>query len=598
MADPELNEPPTWQAPRHPMAVLATVVTLAYVVAIATYRYSPLLQPWTIEGDAKQVIWMFYRYADPGTLPSGNLLFDYSWAYNAPPFYRAIMIPLSTVMDPIRAGHLLQIVLWVAALVAIYVVCRRQVHHYAGLAAVALFAQSPWWHKMAAGGYPRTFGPTLTLIFLAVWLGGHRRAAIGLLVLMAGTHPSPMMGCGLAFGVWTLWNFLKDRQWRPVVELSVAGAVMLALALSQELWTPSWYGPAAWYDEVIDHGAYQRGSRFPFVPHTPLFEGALLYLGALFHHTGHQLFDGLGKWNREHHFVLLFVPLAVAAVLGAVRRIPFPPRLALLFGSAFIAYALSRALAFKLHVPSRPLTHMWPALLAVIVVLVVFMTLKAWLPRRPRLAALLGVLLSVGPVLVIQGDGLGTWPVYGSHVGDAPLFRYLQNKTPKDAVVGGSFRGTDLVGLFGHRIPYVNWTLAHPFRLGYFAEIERRAVRNYEALWASDAATVTRFGQDEGVDYMLVDVRLFDRFDDAGSIVRPFPPITAKIRPFFDAGRRAGFVLKDAGDAVVFKHRHWRLVDISKLKNLGTTVRPGSSPGAPAADGPPDDAPAEAGEAQ
>ena len=68
-------------------------------------------------------------------------------------------------------------------------------NHFIGLAGAALLARSTYFFRITAGGYARTFGPTLTLFFVAAWLAGKRRLALVILVLQAGIYPSVMMPC-------------------------------------------------------------------------------------------------------------------------------------------------------------------------------------------------------------------------------------------------------------------------------------------------------------------------------------------------------------------------------------------------------------------
>jgi hypothetical protein len=567
-------------------AVLCTALALLYVGKVLEARFSPALEPYAAEGDANQVLFQFHRSYDAGTMPAGNLLVDYTEIYTTPPLYRLVLHAMSTFMDPLVAGHVVHLVMWFGGLLAGYLIARRQAGHFAGLAAVVLLAQSMWWFKVIAGGYPRAFGPTLSLWFVWAWLGGRRRLCLALLVLQAGTHPSVMMACGLAYGLATLWRFWKDRQWRPVVEFSIAAVAMLAFGLSQSLLAPEWYGHPITYDEALTHPAFRPDSRIPLVPFPPLFEQALYYSGALFQFTGTSAFPAIASWDNRHHFavmVLIFAPLVIVAALRR-GRLPWP--MLLVFVCSFVAYALAREFAFSMHVPTRVLSHVWPVTMAVFLAIAAFEAFRTFLPRHPSVVVVLGLLFAVGPQLALHADGIGTWPLYGSYAGDAPLFTWIKKNTPRGAVFAGSYRSVEPIGLFARRVPYVNWGMAHPFRLGYFAEIERRSVEAYGALWATDLKAVADFGAREKVDYLIVDTRLLDRYDEGKTKVKPFSPIKEKVRPLFDrCHRNDTCALKHIpAGALAFQHRQYRVVDLKKLANLvGETAPAPALPAPPTA---------------
>lgn len=554
------------------LPALSTVVVLAYVAGVASFRFEQTFEPWMVEGDIKQTVWQFYRYNQPGTLPLGHLTTDYAWVYNAPPLYRAIMIPLSMVMDPIVAGNVVHVALYFGALAAIYWACRHRVNHYAGLVAVAFFVRTPGWHMGTAGGHARSFGPTLTMFFIAAWLSGRRRLCLFILILQAAVYPPPAMACALAFGLWSLWMYFKDRQLRPVIELAVVGVVVLVLLKSQDLLAADWWGSPVWYADVVDNPEFRAGGRMVFVPHEPIGRACMRAISSLFLDAGHQLLPDLAAWDRGHRTLLMIVPAALVLVASlAVPGTKFPKRLLLLLAATFVAYMLARFLAFKLHVPTRTLYHVWPPTLAVVVVISTFLLAYRLLPKRRGLATVLAALVVLGPVFAVHGDALKSRPgSYSSVKGEAPIFEWIRKNTPKDAVFAGSYRTMDLVGFLGWRVPYMNYTLAHPFRPGYWEEVKRRTLRMYEAYWAKDLDTVLRFADEERIDYFIIDTRHTKAYRETKSMVGPFPPLVAPTRAMWDACRRTRCVLFDDAvkPAVVKSAGPYRVINIDKLRKL------------------------------
>jgi hypothetical protein len=566
--------------------IAGLVVVVAYAAAVLYHRFEPAVHPFTAEGDAKQVLPQFYR-AYNGSFPGPDLLVDYSAIYTTPLLYRGLMNVLCRAVDPIVAGHAVHLSLWVAALVLAYRVVAGQVRgsvaRIAGLTSVVLLAQSMWWFKVGAGGYPRAFGPTMCLAILCAWLEGRRRLCLILLVLQAGTHPSSMMASGIALGVATVVSFLRAREWRPVAEFALASVFVVFFGLSQSLLSPDWYGEPVRAEDVKDAPEFQTPvGRIPLMPFPPKMSTLRRYPGTLFEGVGHVALPELGAWDRRQHHVLIFGPALLGAIVWSVQRgrrrrggvtdgvddarIPWQPFL--LLASGLVAFLLAEELAWKLHVPTRVLSHTWAPLIAVIVPIALFAGLRAVLPRAKRLVAALGVILCLGVPLAGHGDGLGTLFLYSNHGGDAALFRWLKKHTAKDAVFAGNFRAMDNIFLFAQRRVYMNWGMAHPFRRGYWEEVKRRTLLMYQAYYATSLDDVKRFGEDEGVRYFIVDDRRFETFDEGRTIIKPFPPLTAPIRAMFNTCKASTCVLSNPPPAsVVFKHKFWTVIDLKKLSS-------------------------------
>lgn len=591
------TERPAWLSPRHPLFLVVTLLAIAYVAVVASQRFEKAFDPWRAETDMKQVTFQYYRYYVDGALERGHLMTDYAAVYNAPPFFHAVMAPLSTFIDPKVAASAVNVFLWLGALLALYVAVRVRSNHYVGLAAAVLLAHSAHFFRITAGGYARTFGPTLLVCFIAAWLAGKRRLCLVILVIQAGTYPPVMMPSALAFGVYTLWRFYKDREWRPVVELAVTAVLVLAFAFSQSLLAPDWWGGPLSYEEALKNPAFRGGSRMPFVPHPPLWTWPWRYFDSLFRANGHMLFDWLMRWDKANYHALVVGPFVVAMGIAIARRPKkFPWELVGLFVAAFVSYLLARALAFRLHIPHRPLAHGWPYILAAIIPLAYWLAFSSLLKSRRALATLLAVTFTLAPVGIVLGDGIASAGGYRSYERDKPLYLWLRAHTPLDAVFGGNFQPLDEIPLFAWRIPYVNWKLAHPFRPGYWDEVVRRTKGMYRAFYATEYSQVLDFAEREKVDYLITDRRRFKRLERGDGQL--FPPLRGMVAPMFRECRRKGCVLENPPpEAVVFTHRNYRVIDLAKLRALADRGDlPGYEKNKPPPLDPPPNAPAESAE--
>jgi len=148
---------------------------------------------------------------------------------------------------------------------------------------------------------------------------------------------------------------------------------------------------------------------------------------------------------------------------------------------------------------------------------------------------------------------------------DARLYEWIQKKTPKDAVFAGNFQIMDEVPLFGRRRVYVNWKLAHPYRLGYFDLVTERTRAMYAALYAKRIEEVVAFADATGVDYLIVDPARFKTLEKGDGQL--FEPLRSMVKPMFAACEKTTCALNPPPpSAVVFKSSRYLVVSVAALR--------------------------------
>jgi hypothetical protein len=547
---------------RFALAVLATLAVVVYALAVMKARFTPAFAPWVAETDWKQAVWQYYRYYEEGVFPAGHALTDYAFVYHGQPLYLPLMATLSTFFDPRFAANLINIGCFVAALVFIYYAVRARSSHFVGLASVVFLAHDARFFRITAGGYARTFGPTLTLAFLAAWLSGRRRLVLVVLMVQAGIYPSVAVPSCVAFGIYSLIEFWRDRKWRPIAELAGTAVAVIALAMAQNIRAPSWWGSLVWMSEAKQMPAFFPGSRMPLVPLKPIGRTVWHTVRQGWGHNG-EIFPELAKWNHAHDYVATLGLVGVALLIALIRRQRFPLHIPWLMLCAFGGYMLARTVAFQMFVPRRMMDHVWPYALAVAIPLAFWFCVQGLAPKSRRwIRELATVLLVIVPLLVFAGHGVAKRAAYRNYAKDAKLYEFVKT-LPKQAQFAGNMQPMDEIPLFSQRQPYVNWKLAHPFRKGYWAEIERRVLRMYEAFYATDFDTVLRFADEEKIDYFIVDRKRFKKLEKGDGQL--FEPLRSKVRPWFRQGR-GNFVLDPAPEeAILFEHRGYDVIDLAKL---------------------------------
>jgi hypothetical protein len=543
-------------------AVTALLVS-AWVLVITVTRFAPGFERWRAETDAKQVTHQFYAWFDRGTFPSGELLEQYADIYNAPPLYKFLMATLSSVCDPKDAATGLSVALYLATIATLYVVGWRRGGSGLAAAAALLYTHAEGPLLATVGGHPRSFAPLFFALFLWSLVERRRGLMLALLVLEGGIYPSPLLACGPAAAIVVAIDFWRDRRPRPVLWFLFASVLALGLAKAQDLRAPKEWGRIISYEEALQHPAWQKGSRFPYVPLPPFWRHPEEAVKRLVAPVGAPLVKG-----ADTALALIFCALALAGVVAQFRRRRFEvaPELLLLTATLF-AHLLARHLAFQLHIPHRAVAHGWPVLLASAI------PTLAWLgvPRRSstagRIAGGVAAALVLVPLVVCAGTGVQSPQLWRDYSKDARLYEWLQKKTPKDALFAGNFQIMDEVPLFGHRRVYVNWKLAHPYRLGYFDLVTERTRKMYAALYARNIDDVIAFGDETGVDYIIVNPARFKSLEKGDGQL--FEPLRGMVKPMFAACERERCALDPPPkEAVVFKTPRYLVVSIEALRRV------------------------------
>lgn len=571
------SEPPSWRAQLEALPVwgqLAAVLLTVYVVGVSVMRFSQCLVPWVAETDWKQWVWPYWRYSLPGAFPEGHVVTDYT--FNAqPPLYHAAMSTLSRVVEPVVAANVVNWVAWALALFAIVWAVARRSHVVVGLAAAAFFVHDDVLHKITMGGYPRSFGPTLTLLFVAAWLNGRHRLVLLVLVCGAALYPSVCVPCGLAYGLWTFAATPRTslRAWlRKNVEVALTGVAVGVLGMWQSLTAPGWWGSVVKAADAVGLGADGRSQWLPLGPFWPQVAS---FASEPYVPNGAH-YAGVSEGVVDVYAAVAAVVVAVVGVVVARRRgrpallVPVP--LLLTLACAVIAFFLAREFAFRLYLPRRMIQHTLPGLVVLSLTLLYFNAGVALLGDRLRAVAFVLVAMLL-PLFALSGDGLGP-SRYRSYAKDAPLYTWVQEHTKVDDQFGGYYRVLDEIPFFAARQVYINWKMAHPFRLGYFEEVEKRTLQMYDAYFCTDLRELLRFMSERDVDYFIVrdmaapplstNAGSFDALEGGDSQL--FEPMRQKILDQFFQPRIGRFALRaPPAEIVVFAHGANKVISRERL---------------------------------
>jgi hypothetical protein len=569
MTDPSgaASRAPDPPSPRRTFPYVAGGFLIAYIVGASVVRFLPAYQPHVAETDWKQWVWPYWRYHIAGAFPEGHPITDYT--FNAqPPLYRAMMALLSSLLEPVSAANVVNWLAWGCGIVGIAVALRARANWVVGLVGAALLVRDDVIYRMTAGGYPRSFGPMLTLLFLAAWLSGKRRLALLVLVVAAALYPSVAVPCGLAIGLWTLITAPRTSlmDWlRPQLEVLAAGVLVGAFGQLQSLTAPDWWGPVVW---AKDAGVELTASgRTPWLPLGPFWSKATSYMFAPFGFSGTFTETVKVPWTEYVATRVLAVWFGVATLIVVVkRRQRFPCEVLLLIGCALFSFWVARELAFKLYLPHRMVQHTLPAIVLLGAVLVTWEAITALMGDKEPRRTVAVIVCAMLPVFFLGGDGLKAGSGYRSYAGNAKLFAWIKNNTDVADQFAGNYWVMDEIPLFTARMNYVGWKMAHPFRKGFFEEVTNRTYKMYGAIYATSLEDVLSFADETGTRWLVIDQRTFDTLESGdGQLFEP-------LRSYIDANiyrpnKARGFALANPPrEIVAFKHKPYIVYSIDRLR--------------------------------
>lgn len=546
-------------------------VLVVYIVAVSIVRFHGSWGEWVSEGDWRQWIYQYWRYTEPGTFPPGHWLTDYSFNMQ-PPFYWLMMATLSTFMVPMKAAVLVNIASWTLLIGSVVAGVRGRAGLLIGLIAAALLVREIDIFQYTSGGYPRSFGPSLTALFLAAFINDRFRLALFSLILGAGLYPSVVVPCSLALGVWTTLSIVGgvDRKvwFRRMVALAVTAVVVAGLGMAQTLTAKDWWGSVVWaQDAGIELG---RRGRCNWLPLPPYWQSLLDPLGEIYHRTGWFTSPAspiqLPLMGRSIAEVIGGAAAAISAIIIVVkapRR--FPLRLVFMFAAVLLAYFIARELAFKLYLPKRVPQHTLPVVVT-FALTVLIATAVDVLGVARRFQTLIVAVVMALPIFILVGDGVQSAGVWGDKTRYQHSMLWIRENTKPTDVFAGDLRAMDWIPLFGQRATYVNFTLAHPFRAGFWHEVERRTLRAYDAYYATDLREVLRFMDEEHVEYFVIDTAQYRALSVGFGAL--FEPMASEVKAkIFDPRKKTGFALANAPKEIqAYKRRGTQIIERELLR--------------------------------
>ena len=502
-----------------PHALLAFAATALLAVCA---QWPGLTNPYVVNDDVRQQLFWMRRWLDPQLYPP-DILNEYARCYvpwGVQCLYRlAAQPPFS--LDPLLFSKQVAVALLALLGGLVFLSARRMGGKGLGWLALGLFWLMPAFIGNISGGLARAFAAPLLALFLYAQLAGSRFLAHLALWAQALFIPYVLPICLLASALhWTAWKLDATRSEPPLRGPADALSALCALALAvawQQGMSAAGFGPLPWREDMTGRPEFGVQGRYPMLP------------------VRHVFWELVGRpWSELATFsdvsqvsgILVSAALVPALAFGALkldwrslRLRPVGPAM-LLLASVLLFFA-AKALLLKLFIPSRYLEHATNLLYAMAVPLLLSPLVLPGLRQKVGLATLL--LLAAFAVGAVRQHGRALY----DYSEGRPLYEAAW-RTPKDARFAGHPEHMDNVLTFGLRNVYATFELAHPWSVGYWRTVGPRLEKELAAYYASDPEAVRRFCDEEGVDFLVVDRRHFERGYMGGSPL--FEPLRDKIR--------------------------------------------------------------------
>jgi preprotein translocase subunit SecE len=518
-----------------------TSLSLVVVAALTVYcagHWASLTNRYVINDDVRQQLFWMQQWQDP-ELFRGDLLAEYSRNY-VPWGVRLIYYAGAPLMDPVQLSKVVTGILYVITAVLLFGLGRYLRDDLTGLLLVGMFLVSTNFLFRISGGLSRAFAFPLLATYI-LCLAQRRLAAASFTILLQSLlNPYIMLLCLVTHCLYQarryavpLWHHMRgislnhgdprssttslSRLFR--VNLPVVAAVAV-MALNYVVFADPSFGSLVSWTDMGDKIEYTEAGRYPILPVPSLVDELKRPYWFMLP------FRELGIFPYGLAFSFFVGAISLYSLVVWIRRpeVVQVSRLwvfVYLLAASVILYAVAYVLLMKLFLPRRYLEYslavFYAALFAIGLRVLVEMVVK----KKTVVLLLLTVSVVVG---VVRFQHVGIYDYSAS----APLCRFLAG-VPKDSVVAGPPDLMDNIMTFAHRRVFVSFELSHTWYKRYWKTIKKRTFDLLRAYYAADPAEISRFAQDNHVDYLVVREKDFPPGDTRKGSIH-FEPFDSFVR--------------------------------------------------------------------
>lgn len=471
---------------------------------------------YVMQDDARQHVFWMLRFVEPGAFPNdfmadyyqSNAPIGYTWIYRTAtalgihPYTFSKILP--SILGLLGTHYCFQLSLQVMPLPA------------AAFTSTLILNQSLWLRDDLMSGTPRAFLYVLLLAFL-VYV--NRRAIVPCLIVLA-LQPLIYPVSALISAAILIVRLLRSNQGKLILTsepqdywLSGLGLTILGLLLAPYVLANSPYGPTITPAAARTMPEFWPGGRASYFTHNPIKfwfgdRSGMIPTPVLTPPT--MVFSLLFPWlwwrSRSPWMQTIRANAAIFQQMVV---------------ASFLLFFAAHLTLYTLYLPSRYTHHTLRILFALTASFVIWIVLErllqtleqqgqVWQQLLQKGAAALAVgLLAVG--LLGYSELLENFPglFNSSRHGVVPeLYEYFR-ETPQDTVIASLTKETSNLHVFTQRSPLISPELGLPYHTGYYEQFRQRVGDLINAQYSDDSQQVKAFIKEYGVDFWLVDEKVF-----------------------------------------------------------------------------------------
>jgi hypothetical protein len=451
-----------------------------------------------------------------------------------------VYFPLSFIVDPVVLGKILPPVLLGVSAVYFY----RIIFHVTGnrcfsVLGAFIYSITPVFSRQMIGAHARAFAFPFMIIFLYYLIKKDYLKSFIFLALQALFYPMAAILSGLTW----FFSFIKIRSGSVYFDMcgKKIGYFMLAFIVCGSVLLGKQYlsyvpevGKPVCRDDVKNKVEFYN-ERWPLLPtpsisqqlETNMGKGVFLFR-ALRKKT---VIKNLRKLLRDRRLFLMAVFLLVVILVLWRKTLSLPEEIYYLLISGILMYKTADIFFLKLYSPRRYLEYAAPLasvmIFVILIVAVIMSVRKKWIKRFLTVSVFTLVMLnfniSANEALIDMSENRG-------------LYEYL-SRVPADSTIAAHPDLADGIPTFSRRSVFVARDMSVPLFDAYWSKVKKRTFDLFDAYYSDNTAEIHDFCSENGIDYIVVDKRHFDRdYITGGVYFEPFNTFVAdkvKGRNFF-----------------------------------------------------------------
>lgn len=463
------------------------VVLLAvFLVSLsaAIYLHWPALTEYTIyKSDLKQEPHIFAYHTT--TFRDEDIILMYSH-FNESPVQNFLMYVGTFLLDGVTLSKVIAVVFYGLAAVYTCVLGWSMFGRRGGILCAVFFTFFPDNFEYFAGGFSKLWA--IPLLFSLIYILEKEKWSylLFLLPFAALAYPVITVLIGLTVLVFLLLLAANDRVQARRLFLFLAGgsAVALGILLFKYGTPPPEIGRMVPGEVLRRMPEMKKGGLAidNFLPVMPVYRAIMRHIDPFIYLT-----------------TIIFL-----VVLG-FRRVAWRRSWTALLIASIIGYVLADYFILRLYFPNRYTRYS-------MAVLLVLWNASNWdlFLRKIKSSWLQGLVIVF--VLVVAGvyyaDNFKQGKDTQNYSRYYNLCRYIQTLPPK-TLFAGPPRVIDNIPIMGKRSILCVYKMAHPWFDNYYREVKKRTIDTYRALYAEDVAEINRLYELYGVDYLVIEKRLY-----------------------------------------------------------------------------------------